>query len=284
MTSLRRTVLFATLLFATLQGWSTSSLADQPVQPSPTSPGTVVLSGHEDYAPFMWRNDNKISGMAITAMQEVFRRLGLKTESRYVGPWKRVLKELEEGNIDVLVAAYLTDDRKEYADFTSVPISADPTSVFVYKGREFPFSRWDDLIGKRFVEIYGESQGQEFDRWRLANAQVRYVTRRIESFKLLESDRADALVTSYYTGTNAVARLGYKGLIVPLPTPVTMVYLYAAISKKSPYASLLPQINQQLKAMHDDGTLARMIEDAQLDYDHNFLDNINQRANRGTQQ
>ncbi|MFP8968512.1 substrate-binding periplasmic protein [Pokkaliibacter sp. CJK22405] len=239
---------------------STAALATE----SSTRP--AILSGHQEYAPFMWRNGDHIEGMAVNVMREVLSRLGVDSHSRYVGPWKRAQKALAEGEIDVICAAYITDERKAYSDFTSVPIHADPTKVFVRADKTFPFKEWDDLKGKNFVEIYGESQGQDFDHWRLANAYIHYVTRRIESYKLLESGRVDALVSSYYSTSNAIKKLGFADKFIALDQPVMTLYLYAQISKKSPYVKLLPEINAELQKMTDDGTLEKMLETAQKNY------------------
>lgn len=219
----------------------------------------VIVSGHEEYAPFMWRQGDEIVGVGIDVVNMIFQDLGINVSSRYVGPWKRILRKIELGEVDILCGGYITDDRLEYMTFTEEPLSADPTAVFVWHTRTFPFESLDDLKGIRFGEVLGESQGQEFDAWRKKYASVEEVPTSILNIKKLEANRIDAFVTGLYSGLLHVKKEGYAGRIIPLKHPVNTEYLYIGISKKSKYLRYLPQINQRLRELHRNGTIERLI-------------------------
>ncbi len=225
----------------------------------------VIVSGHPEYAPFMWREGEKIVGVGIEAVEMIFHDLGLEVESQYVGPWKRMLFSLETGKVDVLCAGYVTAERQQYAEFTTEPLSDDPTAIFVWHANVFPFETWDDLKGKRFGELLGESQGEEFDAWRKKNATVEEVPTRLMNFKKLEANRIDAFVTGLYGGILHVKKEGYEGKIIPLETPLRTEYVYIAVSKKSKYLSYLPQIDEKLRELHQNGTIDRLLK-KYLDY------------------
>jgi len=226
----------------------------------PYAAEVVVVSGHEAYAPFMWRQGDEIVGVGIDVLKIIFQDLGIEVSSRYVGPWKRILRKIELGEVDILCGGYITDDRLEYMAFSEEPLSADPTAVFVWHTRVFPFETLDDLKGIRFGEVLGESQGQEFDAWRKKYASVEEVPTSILNIKKLQANRIDAFVTGLYSGLLHVKREGYAGRIIPLKHPVNTEYLHIGISKKSKYIQYLPQINQKLRELHRNGTIERLIQ------------------------
>jgi len=74
-------------------------------------------------------------------------------------------------------------------------------------------------------------------------------------------NRIDCVPDGLYTGLINIRELGYEGRIVPLPTSINMEYLYLPISKKSQYLQYLPQIEDGLKRLRDDGTIEKLIND-----------------------
>lgn len=226
----------------------------------------VIVSGHEEYAPFMWRQGDEIVGVGIDVVNIIFHDLGINVTSRYVGPWKRILRKIELGEVDILCGGYITDDRLEYMDFSEEPLSADPTAVFVWHTRAFPFETRDDLKGIRFGEVLGESQGQEFDAWRNKYASVEEVPTSILNIKKLEANRIDAFATGLYSGLLHIKKEGYAGRIIPLKHPVNTEYLHIGISKKSKYIQYLPQINRKLRELRRNGTIERLIQYHLEDY------------------
>lgn len=219
----------------------------------------MIVSGHFDRAPFDWQDGEKIAGAAIEIIGLIFKELEIETESKYVGPWKRVLLNLEMGEIDIMCGLYETAERKKFAEFTA-PFSEDRVSIFVWHERIFNFETWDDLKGKRFGDIHGATRGKKFDEWRKKHATVEYVRDNMYNMLKLEKDRIDCFVTSHYPGLMSVEKHGYKGKIVPLDKPVKMKYLRFGISKKSKYIKCIPQINKRLKKLRENGTIEKIIQ------------------------
>lgn len=221
---------------------------------------TVVVSGHVDRAPFDWREDETIQGAAIEIISLIFKELHIDVESRFVGPWARVMLNLKDGKIDVMCGVYVTDERKKFAEFSDL-FREDKISIFVWHKRQFNYERWEDLRGKTFGDVIGASRGQDFDTWRKENAHVEYVKDNVGNLKKLEKGRIDCFVMSHDSGLVFVKRHGYEGRIVPLPQPVRIHELRYAISKKSQFVQYLPQINKRLAELRADGTIDRIIEE-----------------------
>lgn len=220
----------------------------------------VIISGHFARPPIDWQEEEKIVGAGIEILEMIFQELGIEVESRYVGPWKRVLVNLEDGEIDVMCGLYLTEERKEFAEFTE-PFSDDNVTIFVWHDRAFPFETWDDLQGKIFGDILGASRGQEFEKWREQhNAKIEYVSDNLLNLKKLEVGRIDCFIASYYLGIMYIRKHGYEGKIIPLKKPVSTQQLRYAFSKKSPFVKYLPQINQHIQKMRENGRVEAIFQ------------------------
>ncbi len=227
---------------------------------------TIVVSGHPEYPPFMYRSGTEIIGVGLEIVKKVFEEeLGIEVQSKFVGNWKRCLMLAEKGEIDLVVAAYNNDDRKEYLHFTRNPISQDTLSVFVAKGKEFPFMNWDDLIGKRGVSTIGDSQGQEFDDFlNNNNIKLERVKHRVQNFKKLIFDRADfypggKYATSIILERNKEELKKMGGEIVELPNPLNVIYLHIAISKTSKFTKYLNKLDESLKKFSENGATEKLL-------------------------
>jgi len=220
----------------------------------------LIACGHPDYPPFMWREGENTIGVAAEVVEILFRELDIEVVSKNIGNWKRCLSTVKDGKTDLIVSAYLTDERMKYAKFTQIPLSADPSAIFVWKGREFKFDKWEDLIGKNAGVLLGESHGQEFDLFLEKNIKIQYVSRRLQNYKKLELGRIDFEPTGLHTGLIQTKRYGYGEKIIALKTPVATNYLYIAMSNKSKYLPYLPQIELGLQKLHTNGTIEKLIK------------------------
>ena len=110
---------------------------------------TVKISGHLAYPPVMYRYGESIEGVGADFLRAVFKELGITVESKYVGNWARTWLEFKNGKIDILTGCYINDERKLSAEFTTNYLVSDPMMVFVRKGNEFRFDKWEDLVGKK---------------------------------------------------------------------------------------------------------------------------------------
>lgn len=219
----------------------------------------LMACGHPDYPPFMWNENGKVVGVATEIAQIIFGELNIEVNNHFDGNWGRCLLQIETGKMDLLVSGYLNDERRIYADFTENYLSDDPTVIFVWKGKEFKFEKWEDLIGKRMGGILGGSISNEWDEFTVKKLDITNVSKRIQLFKMLELGRIEFAPTGLFTGQIQIKKYGYTGKIVALPKPIETGYLYIAISKKSKYLKHLPYVNKRLEELKNDGTVKRLL-------------------------
>jgi polar amino acid transport system substrate-binding protein len=104
-----------------------------------------------------------LSGVITEVLRLIFEDLDITVDAKRRGNWKRCQYYARIGVVDIIMAAVFNEKRSQYAVFTKTPIVSAPVSIFVLKGREFKFDKWDDLIGKRAGIRLGTSISQKVD-------------------------------------------------------------------------------------------------------------------------
>lgn len=220
----------------------------------------IIISGHPEYPPITWREGDTITGVAAEMAATVFTELGVPYEIRYTGPWKRVQLNAERGNIDVIAAAYINPERQTYMDY-SIPFMKDPVSVFVLKGKAFPFRRWEDLIGKRGNTSIGESYGKDFDQFIKQKLTMERTPMIIQNFLKLETGRADYAVIGLYPGLANASVMGFKNKIEVLQHNITEENFHMTFSKQSGFVYLLPETDKIIERLKNEGVIEKWIKE-----------------------
>ncbi len=223
------------------------------------SEDVLISSGNQSYPPSSWQEGEAIIGVAAELTQMIFADLGIKTESKYLGPWKRVQKETSEGLIDVITTIYKNKEREEYLDYPETPYMDDPNVIWVWKGKTFPFEKKEDLIGKIGLAVLGDSYGDEFDKFVAEKLTIERVSKLLLNFKKLEAERGDYMPYGLHSGIIAAKQYGYDGKLEYLPKPLLSEGMYIAISKKSKFRKYLPELEKGIRKYKNDGTIDRMI-------------------------
>ena len=219
----------------------------------------VKLTGHPNWPPFSSQRGDRIVGIGADLAEIVFRDAGLTVVSVPSGNWKRAQAQVAAGVIDVLVAAYRTTERTRTLAYPATPYMQDINVIWVPEGKQFPFRRWEDLVGKHGTAMLGESYGQQFDDYIKKNLQMEWVSTPEQSLHKLALGRVDYYPFSLHGGQIQLRQYGYEGRIAHLPMPISTEDIYIAISKKSKYLKYLPQLEAAIAARRADGTVERLI-------------------------
>lgn len=212
----------------------------------------LIISGHHDYPPVMWEENGKLVGVGPQLAAKIFNELGVPFEIKFTGPWKRVQENARSGEIDIIVGLYSNTERRSYMVYT-IPYMTDPTSIFVMKEKIFSFNKWENLIGKKGITMYGDSFGEELDGFIEEKLTMHKAYNVDTIFKLLDTGRSDYILWGYYPCLVNVYANGYKDKIIPLPQYVVVENMYMAFSKKSKYVHLVPEVNKIIKKIKTEG-------------------------------
>jgi len=225
---------------------------------TPTAQKTLVASGHPDWPPVMFEDKGQIDGVGPALEKKIFADLGIPAVFPSEGAWDVVQAKARSGEVDVLVAAYKTTAREEYMVYCDTYIT-DPLVLFVRKGQEFPFSKYQDLVDKTGVGTVGDSYGQNFDNYIQAHLKFIWVNTSKEALDAVESGKADYYIYSLYSGHEELKSENRMAEFSTLPQVVAEEPFYMTISKKSPYVKYAPEINRLMQKYKDDGTVAQLI-------------------------
>ncbi len=217
---------------------------------------TFVVSGNPKAPPVVWEEYNKLTGIGPNIATAILSELKLDYDIRIEGNWEEVQQKCRNGTVDMIVAAYKNDERAAYMEY-SLPYLPQPTVIMVKKGKEFPFGRWESLIGKKGVTNVGESYGQEFDSFIKEKLDVQFIAFE-RAIELLSRGEADYLIVDLYTALIYARLLRGEDAISILEPPVTTQTYHITIAKSSPMAVQMPAINKKLYRMVKDGTVEEL--------------------------
>jgi len=217
---------------------------------------TFIVSGNPKAPPVVWEQYEKLTGIGPDIAKSILTELKLDYDMRIVGDWQQVQDKCKSGEVDMIVSAYKNDERASYMEY-SMAYLPQPTVIVVERGKEFPFGRWESLIGKKGVSNIGESYGQQFDTFIKDKLEVKFIAfdRAIE---LLNRGEADYLIVDLYTALIYSRLLQGEDSITILDPPVTTQTFHITIAKNSPMAVQMPAINKKLYRLVKDGTVERL--------------------------
>lgn len=202
-----------------------------------------------------------MAGPATELVTKIFTEFGtsIKIKEKNI-PWQRALEETKHGRLDMILTIYHTDKRAKFMNFT-VPYIEVPTVVIVAKGKSFPFTKLDDLIGLRGLMVRGASLGAKYNKF-ASKLEMVEIAREEQIIQMLNIGRADYAIGAKYAFLVKAQKIRFEDKIEFLPIPVTSRGLSFAFSKKSSFLKYLPQVNIRIKQLQDDGTIAKMVEKA----------------------
>ncbi|WP_432474527.1 substrate-binding periplasmic protein [Amphritea sp. HPY] len=227
---------------------------------------TLKACGHPFYPPVSWVSNQQLTGLAPAITQQLFAELGYSVELRSGYNWKRCLLEVQQGNADIVVAAYRIPSREAYLGFSSQPVIADPVTLFVNRQNPMPFTGLGDLKGKIAGLLLGDSFGESFDQFLRQNNRIEYVSRNRQNFEKLARQRIDFMPIGLLSGRLQSRKLGFHEQVMPLEYPVSTEFYFLAVGRNSGLQQHLPFLSRRLQEMYQDGSINRLTDYYSLIY------------------
>ena len=242
-----------------------------------TAPGSAddkvyYFVGDDAFPPYSLEKKGENEGSDIDVLQEMAARAGILIKIELV-PWKRAIEMARGGYCDAAFSLFYSKERAQFVDFiTSQPIHKSTFRLFVKKGKEFNFTRIEDIYGKRIGMNTGFFISESFASAASSN---RIILEEVEGIMMnimkLDADRLDAFVENDIVTYYHLAEIrDSRPEIVSLPVPVVEKRgAYLALSKAAQLKNrggLIVKIGDALTAMQKDGTFARIIKKYHLDH------------------
>lgn len=211
----------------------------------------VKIYGDDNYQPVIFRDaDGKPKGVLVDVLNQVQRTTGIPINLELL-PWKRAYVSAERGFGGVIG---LSKNAARLAIFDySDPIYEDSIMVVVLKGKEFPFTKLEDLKGKLIGTQLGASFGTDVDAAIAAGTiTVDNENNHIARMKKLLIGRIDAaFIGNGKAGLDGLIQSDpelrdNKAKFAVLPMPLTRDELYLGFKKSMNMTSYLAEFNHAL--------------------------------------
>ena len=213
-----------------------------------------------NYPPFFMEENDAVHGLAVDLGDEVFRRLGVRTEVAMY-PLKRGLSNLESGIYDGVMILIKTSERGRFLEYTR-PVMTVRGLIWALatRGKPVTFDSLEDLQKYKIGVTKGYSYGEEFDQLlKQMNPDVAYSD--YHNYRKLMEHRIDI-----FPGNEIVARSLFKqhpelrGRFIHSDKSFIEWVLHMAISKKSRFATMIPDINRVLAELEAEGYVDALVE------------------------
>lgn len=218
--------------------------------------------GHTDWPPFDIPAEDGLTGINGDILSAVAKRMGCRV-TWHKRPWKRVLKELRTGELDVTGGAHRTDRRAAYARFS---IRYLPYEAVLFVDAE-DSNRYTSLRG--FLEtgqslgvMRGYTYGSQTDALLDAKAyrpQIFHMYAADENVRALARDRVagvlgNAHVLNYLAHKHGVSDAIRRTDAVVQSQPVHFMFSRASVAKP-----VVARFNEALRALKREGRIRDIV-------------------------
>ena len=211
--------------------------------------------------PFSWEEGGKMQGILVDIAEEIIHsRMGLKIVHQG-HPWKRSQHLVQIGEADALITN--GPMRKDWADHSREVVLTLQHKLYVKAGGpKFDQLRkvhdLDDLKPFAMVDHRGSAWAEKNLAGR--GIDVHWVADHDTMYRLVAKGRVDAVAYIGFVARYHIKNLGLQDQLVELPLRVPAVPFHIVIGKKSPFVKFLPQIDETIRQIKQDGTLQRIYD------------------------
>lgn len=225
-------------------------------QGTETIPALTVTVGANHAPPYRIVNGGEPSGLHVDIFREIMKRMGWDTHYREA-PFRRVLKMIRLGEVDVVLGVLKTPERDELMEFV-VPAFPPERRLFLYARDSDRIERYADLYGKTIGVMEGARFFKRFDN----DEQLRKeVAPRYENLLLMmEKGRVDVVIVPELVGLYTVRELGLSVKVSPFFVPGKRTWI--AVARTSPVLEYSDDMRAAFKLIKAEG----IYEDLVLKY------------------
>lgn len=242
------------VLIAILLAAMTLSVGAQ--QGTETVPALTVTVGADHAPPYRIIEGEPLAGLYVDIFREITDRLGWKAHYREA-PFRRVLRMLQQGEVDVMLGALEAQGREDYMAFIAPAFPPD-RRLFLYMDEANRIERYADLYGKTIGVMEGASYFTRFD----GDEQLRKepAPRYKNLMLMMDKGRVDVVIVPELLGMYTVRELELPVKVSPFFVPGKRSWI--AVAKTSPVLEYSDDIRAAFKLIEAEG----IYEDLVLKY------------------
>lgn len=206
-------------------------------------PTARIYIGH--YPPYYTNIPGEgVSGMVVDYLDYISKQSGITFEYVTGLKWSEALQKIKDKQIDILPAAYVTQERKDYLNFTDIYLKT-PSVIFSREESAF-IASINDLKGKTVLMEKGYATTKKLIA-QYPEIKITIKNTTPDALKSLAEGEGDAYIGNLMVGTYISRFEGLTNLMVSAPSPFQSDEEAMAIRKDWPEATGI--INKILASM-----------------------------------
>ena len=207
----------------------------------------TIIVGANHAPPYRIIENGERTGLYVEIFEEIAERLGWEVHYREA-PFRRVLRMVQQGEVDVMLGPLETEERAELMEFVA-PAFPPERRLFFYLNKEHRIERYADLYSRAIGVLEGASYFPRFDD---DEDLLKEPAPRYENLMLmLQKGRVDVVIAPELVGLYAVEKLGLDIEVSPFFVPGERSYI--AVAKNSPVIQYADDIRAALKLIEMEG-------------------------------
>ncbi len=215
----------------------------------------IVVGGDHNYPPYEFLNEHgDPDGYNVEITRAIAQELGLDIEIR-LGPWSEVIRQLRQGEIDVLQGMFYSPERDKSFDFSPPYAVTHYVSVTRKENGGLP-STIDQLKGKSIVVQEGDIM-HDFAVEQGLTEHLALVDSQDLALEELAEGKHDCALVARMTALYLIQQHGYENLIVGNASFLSPEYCYAV---PNGHGALIAQLSEGLKVVEATGEYRRIHE------------------------
>ncbi len=215
----------------------------------------MKLVYYSNYPPFSWLEDGQMKGILIDVLTEAIQNRMNIPVSHEGYPWARAQYMVKTNDADAF-ATVPTEERRNYTEISSEPVIQITFTIFLSKNS----TMIDEL--KKVETVSGLADfchvqyiGSGWAKQNLKDMNV-YWTPVLEKALLhIAENRFDVFIDTSQVIRFNIKKLGYQDRIIELPNIIDSNSFNLCIGKDSPFVSILPEFNETIIKLREDGSL-----------------------------
>lgn len=216
----------------------------------------LLKIGYAQYRPYSFSLNGEAAGIEVDVLNAVATRLNIKIDHQIL-PWKRVQIMVEKGALDAYVAVK-TPTRTKYTVAGEQSIALGKVSFFVHKDN---YKDVTSLALKDIQQLHlGAINGSGWAKKNLNEENVRYLSSMNALTQMLVLKRIDGIAENSFILADYLKQYDLKKDIKEIELDLPSLKLVLLISKHSPFATKIEQIDAVIKDLHTEGIIQEIFD------------------------
>jgi len=216
-------------------------------QPEPVSADILHVACDDQFPPFEYTENGKITGFAVEIVKSVFTQMDIQYKIESF-PWKRAESMVLSGEVDALFSASYLDAR---ADQCWYPLEHLFESIYVFfircENADFlGYEGFEDLKLKHIGVTLGYSYNELFWMFLKETGNYTEVLTDEQNLLMLSKGRCDYSIIERDVGMTLLKEMKLEDKIIFIPKPVIQKPYFMIFNKKRVEKDLVEKFSRQL--------------------------------------